>query len=100
MSETTEGRETAPLSFLVKTAFKYGGGVAAPGDIVTPETDAEREEIRIAQWFGHVVVAGDNPEPPVAPELPADAPESSPVPPMTTQDAPNAHLTHRPRGRR
>lgn len=112
MSETTEGRETAPQSFRVVRLCRYRGGAAAPGEIVTPETDADRLDVRLALWFGQMRPADVKPEPPIVkPEPPAveSAPEvqqavSSPVAPMSTQDAPTRAPVRpppqRPRGRR
>jgi hypothetical protein len=112
MSGTTEGRETAPQSFRVVRLCQYRGTIIKAGEIVTPETDADRLDIKMALWFGEMVATADKPEPPaVNPEPPAVEPtpevqqsEPSPVAPMTTNEAPTRAPVRpppqRPRGRR
>jgi hypothetical protein len=112
MSGLTEGRETAPQSFRVERVCWYRRAIVPVGEIITPETYADHLDARVAHWLGEIEPVGDNPDEPevipdppdVNPEPPIENPEQSPVPPMTTQDAPTRAPVRppmqRPRGRR
>jgi hypothetical protein len=109
VSETIEGRETAPQSFRVERVCWYRGAIVPVGEIITPETFADHLDARVAHWLGEIEPAADDPDAPEVPDPPEvsppiEQPEQSPVPPMTSQDGPTRAPVRppmqRPRGRR